>query len=242
VEAAQVSFVAALAVADLARAYVPPSIVTLKWPNDVLVGGGKASGILVESGPAAGGLWLAVGIGVNLASHPAGTERPATHLGAHLRAEAAAPPSFDEALSRLAGAFGRWRSLWEREGFGPIRDAWSEAATGLGRLATARLGQETVEGIAEALEPDGALRLRLPGGGVRRITAGERCSKVLRLSHRRGRAAARRVGDCEGLHPTHVRTTGAVQALTSAVTLPPSAAPDCPTIAAPPVSPPRRCG
>jgi BirA family biotin operon repressor/biotin-[acetyl-CoA-carboxylase] ligase len=173
VEAAQVSFVAALAVADLARAYVPPSIVTLKWPNDVLVGGGKASGILVESGPAAGGLWLAVGIGVNLASHPAGTERPATHLGAHLRAEAAAPPSFDEALSRLAGAFGRWRSLWEREGFGPIRYAWSEAATGLGRLATARLGQETVEGIAEALEPDGALRLRLPGGGVRRITAGD---------------------------------------------------------------------
>jgi BirA family biotin operon repressor/biotin-[acetyl-CoA-carboxylase] ligase len=165
--------VAALAVADLARAWVPPSIVALKWPNDVLVGGAKASGILVESGPAAAGLWLAVGVGVNLASHPSGTERPATHLGAHLRAEVASPPSFDQALSGLAEAFGRWWSVWEREGFAPIRTAWTAAAAGLGQPATARLGSETVQGVAEALEPDGALRLRLADGSVRRITAGD---------------------------------------------------------------------
>ena len=63
-EAAQTSFLAALAVADLLDRYVPPACVTIKWPNDVMIEGMKASGILVESGPApAGGLWLAVGIG-----------------------------------------------------------------------------------------------------------------------------------------------------------------------------------
>jgi BirA family biotin operon repressor/biotin-[acetyl-CoA-carboxylase] ligase len=48
-----VSFVAALAVADMLAAYVPASLVSLKWPNDPLLGGLKVSGILVESGAAA---------------------------------------------------------------------------------------------------------------------------------------------------------------------------------------------
>lgn len=172
-EAAQLSFVAALAVFDMAEAYVPRALLTLKWPNDVLLAGAKVSGLLIESGAARSGLWLAVGIGVNLASHPAGTERPATHLGAHLRADVARPPSSDEALEALAKAVDHRRSQWEGEGFGPIARAWTERAGGLGERATARLGVETVEGVAEALDADGALRLRLADASVRRITAGD---------------------------------------------------------------------
>ena len=164
---------AALAVADLAQAYVPPSLVALKWPNDVLLAGAKVSGVLIESGPAAGGgLWLAVGIGVNLASSPSGTERPATHLGAHLSADAAAPPAPETALAGLAKAFDRWWGLWQDQGFAPIREAWTAAAR-LGEPCVARFGAEAVEGVAEALEADGALRLRLADGSARRITAGD---------------------------------------------------------------------
>jgi BirA family biotin operon repressor/biotin-[acetyl-CoA-carboxylase] ligase len=133
----------------------------------------KVSGILIESGPAARGLWLAVGVGVNLRSHPSGTERPATHLAAHLRGDVTAPPSFDEALGRLAAAFEHWRGIWDRLGFSPIQAAWTERARRLGQPAVARLGHETVHGVAEALEHDGALRLRLPDGSARRITAGD---------------------------------------------------------------------
>ncbi|HMO41803.1 MAG TPA: biotin--[acetyl-CoA-carboxylase] ligase, partial [Phenylobacterium sp.] len=61
-EAAQLSFVAALAAAGLAETCLGPRLATIKWPNDLLIAGRKAVGILVESGPAAaGGLWLAVG-------------------------------------------------------------------------------------------------------------------------------------------------------------------------------------
>jgi len=172
-EAAQISFVAALAVFDLAEAYVPRALLSLKWPNDVLIDGAKVSGVLIESGAGADGLWLAVGIGVNLVAHPEGTERPATHIGAHLRGDAPAPPSFDAALAQLADALERRRAAWDRDGFAPVHAAWTERADGLGRPAVARLGHETVHGVAEALEPDGALRLRLPDGGVRRITAGD---------------------------------------------------------------------
>jgi BirA family biotin operon repressor/biotin-[acetyl-CoA-carboxylase] ligase len=172
-EAAQLSFVAALAVFDLAEAYVPRALLSLKWPNDVLIDGAKTSGVLIESGAGPQGLWLAVGIGVNLVAHPEGTERPATHLAAHLRGDAHGAPEFDGALASLAEAFDRWRGVWDAEGFAPVRSAWTERAGGLGRPVVARLGQETVHGVAEALEADGALRLRLPDGGVRRITAGD---------------------------------------------------------------------
>jgi BirA family biotin operon repressor/biotin-[acetyl-CoA-carboxylase] ligase len=172
-EAAQISFVAALAVFDLAQTCVPRALLSLKWPNDLLVGGAKASGVLIESGPTGSGLWLAVGVGVNLVDHPQRTERPATHFGAHLRPDALAAPTFDAALIVLGEAFDRWRTLWERAGFARIRDAWTERTDSLGRPAVARLGQETVHGVAEALELDGALRLRLPDGAVRRITAGD---------------------------------------------------------------------
>ena len=170
-EAAQVSFVAALAVADLASAYVPASLVSLKWPNDPLIAGEKASGILVESGSSPnGGLWIAVGIGVNLASAPIAADRPATTFAEHMTAP---PPKPLEALNQLAEAFERWRSLWDSAGFPAIADAWTARAHGLGEACVARLGIETVEGVAEGLDPDGSLRLRLADGGIRRITAGD---------------------------------------------------------------------
>jgi BirA family biotin operon repressor/biotin-[acetyl-CoA-carboxylase] ligase len=170
-EAAQVSFVAALAVADLADAFVPASLVSLKWPNDTLVAGRKAAGILVESGQGPhGSLWVAVGVGVNLARAPDMAERPATALCQHMRAP---PPTPLEALAILAPALARWRGLWQRAGFSPIAEAWTARAHGLGEPCTARLASETVLGVAEGLDGDGALRLRTALGDVRRITAGD---------------------------------------------------------------------
>jgi BirA family biotin operon repressor/biotin-[acetyl-CoA-carboxylase] ligase len=170
-EAAQVSFVAALAVADLAAAYVPATLVSLKWPNDPLIVGRKAAGILVESGPhPAGGLWLAVGCGVNLATPPDAAERPATAFAEYMRAP---PPTPLDALTVLAEAFERWRGLWERLGFPPIAEAWTAKAHGLGETCTARLPGETIQGVAEGLDGDGALRLRTGAGVIRRITAGD---------------------------------------------------------------------
>jgi BirA family biotin operon repressor/biotin-[acetyl-CoA-carboxylase] ligase len=170
-EAAQVSFVAALAVADLLAAYVPASLISLKWPNDPLLGGLKVSGILVESGSRpTGGLWLAVGVGVNLARKPIDSERPATALTEH---GVVSPPLPAEAIEVLTGAFERWSRVWHTLGFPAIADAWTARAHGLGEPCVARLGTETIEGVAEGLDSDGALRLRLPDGRLRRITAGD---------------------------------------------------------------------
>ena len=78
-----------------------------------------------------------------------------------------------EALVILASAFARWMEMWETFGFPPIRDAWTARAHGLGQACTARLERQTIDGVAESLDTDGALRLRLADGGVRRIMAGD---------------------------------------------------------------------
>jgi BirA family biotin operon repressor/biotin-[acetyl-CoA-carboxylase] ligase len=170
-EAAQVSFVAALAAADLLDTCLGPGVARLKWPNDVVVHGRKAVGILVESGPRADRrLWLAVGVGVNLARHPTDVERPATSLAEHMAGRAPQPI---EALEILAVRFEVWRRLWAAQGFAPVARAWTERAYGLGEACEAHLPGRTLKGVAEGLDTDGALRLRLDGGAVERITAGD---------------------------------------------------------------------
>jgi BirA family biotin operon repressor/biotin-[acetyl-CoA-carboxylase] ligase len=170
-EAAQVSFVAALAAADLAAACLGEGAARLKWPNDVMVHGRKAVGILVESGGRTDGrLWLAVGIGVNLAHAPEALERPATAFADHM---AARPPTPLEALEILATRFEAWRKLWTTQGFSAIAAGWTERAQGLGQPCEARLPNRTLAGVAEGLDLDGALRLRLDDGSLERITAGD---------------------------------------------------------------------
>jgi len=170
-EAAQLSFVAALAAADLADTCLGPGVARLKWPNDVLVHGKKAVGILVESGTCEDGrLWLAVGIGVNLKHAPQNVERPATAFAEHM---AAPPPEPPAALEVLASAFERWRAPWAIQGFAPIAAGWTARAMGLGERCEARLPNRTLSGVAEGLDDDGALRLRLDDGGLERVTAGD---------------------------------------------------------------------
>jgi len=163
----QLSFAAALAVADVAAHVAPSAPVTVKWPNDVLVEGKKAAGILLESGTDASGGWLAVGIGINLAAAPEGTEFPATALAAF-----AAPPSPDEGLTLLAARFAHWYDGWMSGGFETLRAAWLARAGGLGLPIRARLPNETRHGVFEGIDANGALLLN-EQGRVTPISAGE---------------------------------------------------------------------
>jgi BirA family biotin operon repressor/biotin-[acetyl-CoA-carboxylase] ligase len=170
-EAAQLSFVAALAACDLADACLGTGAARLKWPNDVLVHGRKAVGILVESGARqGGGLWLAVGVGVNLAHAPNDVERPATAFAEHMSGP---PPAPGASLEVLARSFERWRAEWDKRGFAPIAEGWTLRAQGLGERCLARLPNREIWGVAEGLDADGALKLRRDDGAIERITAGD---------------------------------------------------------------------
>lgn len=169
--AAASSFVAALAVADFAAARLPAeSAPKIKWPNDVMIGDGKLSGILLEASGAGGQVeWLVIGIGVNLA--PA--ERPGAANPIDIVTAGGLPLTPQEAATGLLDDLGRWVDIWLEQGFGPIRDAWRLRARDLGRQVAARLPNETIHGVARDLAEDGALILDLPDGSERLIAAGD---------------------------------------------------------------------
>lgn len=168
-QAAQLSFVAALALHDAVAACAPqlgPAL-KLKWPNDLLLGGRKLAGILIE-GEKARHLAVAIGIGVNCTSHPAGTPFPATDLAA-----AGALVGSDAVLAALAAAMQRRLTQWEEgRGFSSIRADWLKRAAGLGEDIRVRLPEREFSGRFEGLDESGRL---LVGGptGVTPVTAGE---------------------------------------------------------------------
>ena len=152
------SFVAALALHDALLAVAGPLDLSLKWPNDVLLSGGKLAGILLE-GLDAG--TLAVGIGVNLAAAP---EPGEVEPGARRPVALPAPVPPGALLDRLAPAFDAWERLLRTEGFEPIREAWIARAEGMGRPIRARTGGEDVHGAFEGIDAEGHLILATAAG------------------------------------------------------------------------------
>jgi len=168
--AARLSFVAALAVADMAHAFAPAAPLALKWPNDVLLAGGKLAGILLESAASGGRVdWLTVGIGVNLETAPLGDSLPAVGLD---RATGT-PVAAAAALPALLAAFSAWGGRLASEGFDPVRAAWLERAAGIGGPIRVNLPRGTLSGRFVGLDARGALLLEEAPGCIRPVEAGE---------------------------------------------------------------------
>lgn len=155
------SFVAALALHEaLAGLTGLGPALALKWPNDLLLNGGKLSGILLET---AGQGVLAVGIGVNLrAAPPADPE--AAHPPVALRSETGFDIAPEALLARLAPAYAHWEAQLQSWGFAPLRAAFLARAARLGETITARTRAETATGIFEGIDETGALVLATAGG------------------------------------------------------------------------------
>lgn len=186
--AATLGFVAGLALDEALRHVVPNLAVTivldglepgpltgghrlrLKWPNDVLLDGGKLAGILLEAEPAAaGGLAVVVGIGVNVVSTPVDLPYPAAAL-------AAVTPgiSASDVFHALSDAWAGLERLWAGgNGFGLIRELWLARAAGVGEEVAVRLGNHVFGGVFESIDDEGRLVIRAGDGTARAISAGE---------------------------------------------------------------------
>lgn len=161
---AQAGFVAGVSAADLVAGYATGAQVKLKWPNDVLINGRKAAGILVEG---VSERHVAIGIGIDLANCPDG-------VGAiSLASVTGCVPDPDEVLTGLARRMLHWMAIWRQDGFAAIRDAWLARAGGVGETIHAVTARRQFDGIFEDLDRDGALVLRDENGTSHRITAGD---------------------------------------------------------------------
>ena len=141
----------------------------LKWPNDVLAGGQKLSGILLEAETVPAGLAVVVGIGTNVIAAPEGTPTPATSLNA-LGIQIGA----EELFHALSDAWVEYRGIWDNgRGFAEIRKRWLERAAGLGEKVAINTGAAAVEGIFDTIDEAGCLIVRTAEGKRVPIAAGE---------------------------------------------------------------------
>jgi BirA family biotin operon repressor/biotin-[acetyl-CoA-carboxylase] ligase len=163
---AELSFVAALAVLGAVES-VAPSLrhqLALKWPNDVLAGGRKLAGILIESE----GSSAAIGFGINCISHP-DTAFPATDI-----AQAGVTVTAEELFAALSASMLSELRRWNRgAGFTAVRTAWLERAAGIGSEIRVRLPDRELHGVFQGLDGNGRLLLERSGGLTETITAGE---------------------------------------------------------------------
>jgi BirA family biotin operon repressor/biotin-[acetyl-CoA-carboxylase] ligase len=172
-QAAQLGFVAALAIGDTLASICEErrDWVSYKWPNDVLLGGRKISGILLESELGSEGdapLFVVVGIGLNLISSPRDTKFPATSIAE----EGFGTVSPGAALEEFARHFEAWEERWREEGFASVRAVWREHAAALGEQIRVRLDAASLQGWFLDIDQHGTLLLEC-AGQVRRISAGE---------------------------------------------------------------------
>ena len=159
------SFVAALALYDaLVAATGRAEAFSLKWPNDVLLNGGKLAGILLESAGAGTTLsHFAIGIGVNLRAAPEAAAVEANAMRpASLLAETGVKIAPEEFLDLLAPAYARHEAQFATYGFAPIRTAWLDRAAKLGEVITARTAKEEITGTFQTVDAAGNLVLTTP--------------------------------------------------------------------------------
>ncbi|WP_374405514.1 biotin--[acetyl-CoA-carboxylase] ligase [Pelagerythrobacter sp.] len=142
-----------------------PQALTIKWPNDLLLGGAKLSGILLERE----GTAVVIGIGVNLAQAPELPDRPTMALS-----RLGPAPDRDAFALSLAAAFDREIERWRTFGTEPLIRRWLAAAHPVGTpLKVHDAGGTAIPGTFEGLAPDASLLLRLDNGTRRAIHAGD---------------------------------------------------------------------
>jgi BirA family biotin operon repressor/biotin-[acetyl-CoA-carboxylase] ligase len=160
--AQSLSLAAGLALIEAIDVAVHGLSLMLKWPNDVMLGGRKLAGILLER---SGGR-VAVGFGVNLGSAPKLEDRICASLEGRVTPAVFAP--------LLAGSFARLLELWRRSEPALMAQAWLARAHPVGTSLTVHASAaETLSGCFDGIEADGALRLRRDDGSVELVRAGD---------------------------------------------------------------------
>ena len=171
--APRLSLIAGVALHDaivaLAGGACVPGLV-LKWPNDVLVGGAKLAGILIDATQISGKSLAVVGIGLNLVAAPATIDRRATAFSE----VAGRAPLRDEALAAIDAAFWRWFvNGFSDQGFAVEREDWLAASLPPGSELTINAHEGVMSGRFSGLDGDGALLLTDTKGFTRRYTYGD---------------------------------------------------------------------
>jgi len=174
VEASAFPLAAGVAVMRVLSRYAGKEAVRLKWPNDVLIRGRKAAGILAEMRTKSGAIdWLVVGIGINVNMERCDFDPEIRETSVSLKEETGRSLSRLQLAADLLSSFEDCYTRFLREGFRLLREEWLASTDMIGRSVGVDCGEDMLTGIVETIGEDGALVLRDARGNVRRVTIGD---------------------------------------------------------------------
>ncbi|MBZ5760010.1 MULTISPECIES: biotin--[acetyl-CoA-carboxylase] ligase [Rhizobium] len=162
----------AVAVQEAVRSVMPAggNPVEVKWPNDVLIGRKKTSGILIEGEALSDGRYaLVIGIGINVAVMPDNPLYPVTSL-----AEQGAAVSPEELFAHLYAAMAEALKEWNGgHGVADTVARWRRVACGIGEKIMVNLPDRSISGHFAGIDDSGLLKLDTGDGRLMTIAAGD---------------------------------------------------------------------
>jgi len=167
----QLSLLTAVALHDALSSYAPD--IRIKWPNDLLCKGAKVAGILTEMRAEPGRVHAVVlGFGINLKAPTDGWPVDITQKVTDMESISHQRINKLDVAAAILNALDQWYEIYLKDGFAPLRRAWWQAHAASGDKVRVHHGNGYIEGVASALDDDGALLLKT-GAGVQRIIAGD---------------------------------------------------------------------
>ena len=148
--------------------------ISIKWPNDLMVSDKKVGGILTEVRSESGRIKTAIiGLGINVNIN--GNDFPAEirDIATSLKEESGIYYSRTDIIVRILKEFELWYQSFSQNGKAPVIKKWRELSSTSGKMVRVATAIETFSGLAEDIDDEGRLILRLPSGDIKKISSGD---------------------------------------------------------------------
>jgi BirA family transcriptional regulator, biotin operon repressor / biotin---[acetyl-CoA-carboxylase] ligase len=144
--------------------------VRIKWPNDLLIGGRKVTGILTELQAEPDRVQaIIIGTGINVNQERGDFPEELADIATSIRIKSGQPVDRAALAAAVLRNIGFYSRLYLEEGFAPIKELWEENSDTIGRKVNAVMMRETVTGTAVGITEDGVLEIRTEDGRIRGI-------------------------------------------------------------------------
>jgi BirA family biotin operon repressor/biotin-[acetyl-CoA-carboxylase] ligase len=148
--------------------------VSIKWPNDLTVSGRKLGGILTDLKTEKGAIVAAiVGIGINVNSDTDAFPGEVNKIATSVKKETGNLASREKVIIAILLEMDKWYTILQGVHSNMLLSEWKRLTSTLGKKVAVTLGEETLNGVAEDIDDEGRLLLKLPSGEIKRISSGD---------------------------------------------------------------------
>jgi len=169
----KITLMTAVAAAEAVKKFCPDGLM-IKWPNDILINGKKAAGILTTMDTSGDSVhYVIVGIGINVNAGPESFPGDLRDIATSLFMETGMPVRREILVREFLESFECFYRILLEGDFRVIREIWKEQSNIMGKEVTAEVRDCTVSGKAVDLDDEGFLLVRDAAGGLHRIISGD---------------------------------------------------------------------